>query len=226
MKTHQRETIRFIERLRPGRLLDAGSGTDALASALREKGFHVISMDLYETPGAKGAFVRADLNAPLPFCAGSFDYVLCSESMQYLENHAALMREFSRVLRPGGSAVISTPNVLNAASRLSFFQRGYFPAFKPIRTIDAGKGWDAIVYNPISLVDIIGLGGKNGLEVKDVAASRKKNSALFVYLMLKAIYLAGLFFERDKRKAALIRLLASREALLGDHIIVRLERMT
>lgn len=225
MKTHQEETLRFIQRLAPGKLLDAGSGTDALASVLREKGYGVISLDLYST-GKKGRFVKADLNRPIPFIDAAFDYLLCSESMQYLENHAALMREFARVVRPGGSVVISTPNVLNAASRLYFLQRGYFPSFKPVRTVDAAKGWDSIVYNPVTLVDIITLGGKCGLEVKEVAASRKKTSAMLLYPFLKLLYLTGLFFDKDKEKAALIRRLSSKEALTGDHIIIRLERVT
>lgn len=223
MKRHQADTIRFFDRLRPGRVLDAGSGTDELAAELRAKGFEVFSLDFYST-GARGRFVKADLNCPLPFAPASFDYVLCSESMQYLENHAALMREFAAALRPGGSVVISTPNVLNGASRLYFFQRGYFPFFKPVRTVDGAKGWDAVVYHPISLVDIIALGIKNRLAVKEVAAPHLKGAALVIYPFLKGLYLAGLIFERDKAKAAYIRLLASREALAGDHLIIRLER--
>lgn len=223
MKRHQADTVRFFNRLKPGRVLDAGSGSDVLAAALRPKGFEVFSLDLYST-GTRGRFVRADLNCALPFASAAFDYVLCSESMQYLENHAALMREFSRVLKTGGSAVISTPNVLNAASRLYFLQRGYFPFFKPVRTIDAAKGWDAVVYHPISLVDIIALGMKSRLEVKEVAATHLKGAAMALYPFLKCLYLAGLLFERDMAKAAFIRLLSSKEALAGDHLIIRLER--
>ncbi|OGQ56735.1 MAG: hypothetical protein A3J24_05655 [Deltaproteobacteria bacterium RIFCSPLOWO2_02_FULL_53_8] len=223
MKRHQADTIRFFDRLKKGRVLDAGSGSDVLATELRAMGFEVFSLDLYST-GLKGNFVKADLNCPLPFASGAFDYVLCSESMQYLENHAALLREFSRVLKTGGSAVISTPNVLNAASRCYFMQRGYFPFFKPVRTIDAAKGWDAIVYHPISLVDIIALGMKSRLEVKEVTSPHLKGAALAIYPFLKALYLIGLIFERDPAKATFIRVISSKEALAGDHLIIRLER--
>lgn len=224
MKRHQADTIRYFDRLAPGRVLDAGSGTDELAKELRAKGFTVFSLDLFAT-GTRGRFVKADLNRPLPFAPASFDYVLCSESMQYLENHALLMREFAAVVRPGGTVVISTPNILNAASRLYFFQRGYFPFFKPVRTVDETKGWDAVVYHPISLVDIIALGIKNRLAIKEVAAAHLKSSAMLIYPFLKGLYLAGLIFERDKAKAAYIRLLASKEALTGDHLIIRLEKV-
>ncbi|MBI5885252.1 MAG: class I SAM-dependent methyltransferase [Deltaproteobacteria bacterium] len=225
MKRHQADTIRFFDRLRPGRVLDAGSGTDELATKLRAKGFEVFSLDLYSI-GARGRFVKADLNQPLPFTPASFDYVLCSESMQYLENHASLMREFAAAVKPGGSVVISTPNILNGASRLYFLQRGYFPFFKPVRTVDGAKGWDAVVYHPISLVDIIALGIKNRLAIKEVATSHMKGAALIIYPFLKGLYLAGLIFEKDRAKAAYIKLLASKEALAGDHLIIRLERGT
>lgn len=223
MKDHQLAVVEFCKTLRPGRLLDAGSGSDALGQVLKER-FDVFSLDLYESPGMKGRFVRADLNANLPYADGAFDYVLCSESLQYLENHAGLFREFARVLKAGGELVISIPNVLSASSRLYFLQRGYFPSFKPVRTIDSKKGWDGIAYNPISFVDIIELSKRSGFELKKVLASRLKSSNLPLYPVLKALYSLGLAFEKNAQKAEFLKNLSSRDVLLGDHLIIRFGR--
>lgn len=225
MKNHQFAVLDFFRRLKQGRVLDAGSGGNAIAGRLSEMGFDVFSLDLYETPEIRGGrFVRADLNNGLPFTDGAFDYVLCSESLQYLENHAVLFREFGRVLKRGGSVVLSMPNLLNAASRLYFLQRGYFPSFKPIRTVDGGKAWDGIAYNPVSLVEVVELAKRNGLTFGRFEASRMKSSNYLLYPVLKALYSCGLLFEKHAEKAELLRRLSSREALLGDHLIIQLER--
>jgi SAM-dependent methyltransferase len=47
----------------------------------------------------------------LPFDDGSFDLVTCFEAFQYVEDPAAGVAELRRVLRPGGTALISVPFV-------------------------------------------------------------------------------------------------------------------
>lgn len=221
MKDHQLAVLNYFKGLRPGRLLDAGSGGESLGRILKEKGFDLVSIDLYTRPSLKEGFVKADLNDHLPFTDRVFDYILCSESLQYLENHARLFREFKRVLKKGGKVVLSIPNLLNASSRLYFLQRGYYPSFKPVRTVDGTKGWDCLAYNPISLVDILELAKKNDFSFKDLKASKMKSSPLYPFL--KVLYSLGLLFEGHKEKAELIRHLSSREVLLGDHLIIQIE---
>lgn len=225
MKEHHRAAAGLFSGLEPGTVLDAGShGSDA-GKALEERGFRVISLDLYEAPRVRnGRFVRSDMNGNLPFADGSFDYILCSEALQYLENHALLFREFKRALKKDGQVIISMPNILSAGSRLYLLQRGYYPHFKPYRTVDGNRGWDAAVYHPVSLVEVIMLMGRNGLELKEMKASRMKGSNFPAYIFLKALYAVGLLFERHAEKAGLLRLLSSREALLGDHLALRFAR--
>lgn len=221
MKKHQQAVIDLFSGLSPGRVLDAGSGGDSIGRVLKDKGFDVVSLDLYEAPFLKNSFVRADLNQGLPFRSGSFDYVLCSESLQYLENHSALFREFARVIKTNGSVVLSMPNLLNANSRLYFLQRGYYPHFKPVRTVVEKKKWDSIVYNAISLVEVMELMKRNGFELKYVKASRTKASCYHLYLLIRLVNRLGLFFEKHREKCILVKHLSSKETLLGDHLIIR-----
>lgn len=46
----------------------------------------------------------------LPFADGSFDYILLSEVVEHLEAPQLSIREASRVLRPGGRLLVTTPN--------------------------------------------------------------------------------------------------------------------
>lgn len=56
---------------------------------------------------------------PLPFADASFDRVVFSEVIEHLVySPLPVLREFHRVLRPGGRVVISTPNELYVKSRL------------------------------------------------------------------------------------------------------------
>ncbi|WP_439027879.1 class I SAM-dependent methyltransferase [Haloarchaeobius sp. DT45] len=57
-------------------------------------------------------YVVQDLNQnqKLPFEDNTFDAVLCTVSVQYLQYPTAVFREFARVLRPGGVLVVSFSN--------------------------------------------------------------------------------------------------------------------
>jgi SAM-dependent methyltransferase len=106
---------------RPGaRILDAGCGNGRHAVPLASAGYRVVGLDSSRTLLA--AARRAARGAPrprfvcgsytrLPFEPGSFDTVLClGTALGYLGDEAdrAALREFRRVLAPGGRLVIET----------------------------------------------------------------------------------------------------------------------
>ena len=98
------------------RWLDAGCGTGTLSRWLvHERGFSVVAIDgseqmLQRASQAKGLeYRRADVvDTHLPDC--SFDGVLCSSVLEYLSSVERALREFWRVLRPGGTLIASVPN--------------------------------------------------------------------------------------------------------------------
>jgi SAM-dependent methyltransferase len=55
--------------------------------------------------------VRCDLEAPLPFAAGTFHLALLSEVVEHVAALPTLLAEVRRVLRPGGAIVLTTPNL-------------------------------------------------------------------------------------------------------------------
>lgn len=60
----------------------------------------------------RATFQVADATAPLPFPAGSFDALLCIDSMNHFPDRAATLREWWRLLRKGGRAVFTDPVVV------------------------------------------------------------------------------------------------------------------
>jgi 2-polyprenyl-3-methyl-5-hydroxy-6-metoxy-1,4-benzoquinol methylase len=98
-------------------LLDAGCGTGWFSRAACERKSIVTSMDLGEHLLAKvkdkcdsTRVVGSILD--IPFGRDTFDYVVSSEVIEHIPDPYAALRELHRVLKPGGTLVLSTPNKL------------------------------------------------------------------------------------------------------------------
>ena len=220
MKPVHEKIYELLKNSEKGHVLDAACGKGAIGSALENRGFKVFYADRYDRPEDAKLFVNTDLNRFLPFKGKSFGIVVCSESLQYIENHNQIIGEFGRVLKEGGRLVVSFPNILSVSSRLFFLRRGYFPHFKPYKAGDSYKRWNFIAYNPVSFVEVFQIMKRNGFEVRTVTGSGMKTKGIWLYFVLKALYSIGLLFEKDKERAEMIKKLSSRELLLGDHVIV------
>lgn len=97
------------------RILDAGCGSGPLAAALSERG---AIMTGFDSSSAMIALARrrlgpgadlhlADLGEPLPFSDDSFDDVVSSLVLHYLQDWSAPLAELRRVLKPGGRLILS-----------------------------------------------------------------------------------------------------------------------
>jgi SAM-dependent methyltransferase len=101
----------------PARILDLGCGDGAAASlaAQRNPGHHLIGFDW--SAGALGRARRLGLTVvrsgvdPIPVASGSVDVVIMSELIEHLVDTDSALDEALRVLRPGGSLLLSTPNL-------------------------------------------------------------------------------------------------------------------
>src|SRR5204862_7644270 len=69
--------------------------------------------------GKRAVLAQGDAGA-LPFAAGAFDRVYCSEVLEHVVDPPAAVAEIARVLAPGGVAVLSVPNeaLINRAKTL------------------------------------------------------------------------------------------------------------
>jgi SAM-dependent methyltransferase len=109
-----------------GRALDLGAGSGALAERLQAAGFRVTAADAVNYFELDTDFVLLDFNQPefdQRFTPG-FDAITSVEVIEHLENPFAFLRGIARLLSPNGVAIVSTPNVGNAAGRLRFFRSG------------------------------------------------------------------------------------------------------
>lgn len=100
----------LIEEHCKGDLLDCGCGNMPYYEMYRP---HVQSVTGVDWEGTHGenlyADKIADLNEGLPFDDGSFDSILVTDVIAHISKPDKLFREFGRVLRPGGTVLVTSP---------------------------------------------------------------------------------------------------------------------
>lgn len=111
-------------------VLDVGCASGYLAEALGKNGCVVsgIEYDLAEAEKARpflSELVVADLNAVSladKFAPASFDAIVFGDVLEHLLDPLAVLKSSLGLLAPGGTIVISIPNVAHGAVRLSLLQ--------------------------------------------------------------------------------------------------------
>jgi SAM-dependent methyltransferase len=106
-----------------GSVLDLGCGTGELARAAANTGLRVIACDISpemlrraeaNDPASAVDWVRLDLGwRTLPFEPGTFDAIVASSVLEYVDDPATVLAECARVLRAGGVLLCTVPNVTN-----------------------------------------------------------------------------------------------------------------
>jgi len=66
------------------------------------------------------ACVAGDLEAALPFPDATFDYVLFVEGIEHIPDRHHALAQVRRVLKPKGTLLLTTPNLLSVRARLAF----------------------------------------------------------------------------------------------------------
>jgi SAM-dependent methyltransferase len=94
-------------------ILDAGCGTGAMSIRLKQWG-RVVSADF--SPLALQFSRRRGLNhllcadaMRLPFEVGTFDTIVSMDVLEHIPDDALALREFYRVLKPGGRVILTVP---------------------------------------------------------------------------------------------------------------------
>ncbi len=109
----------LMEGVRPGdRVLDVGCGDGYFTAVLAEIGARPVGADVAEAAlerarerHAEGDYVRILPHGPWPFGDAAFDVVWAGEVLEHVADTERWLNEARRVLRPGGTLLITTPNV-------------------------------------------------------------------------------------------------------------------
>jgi 2-polyprenyl-3-methyl-5-hydroxy-6-metoxy-1,4-benzoquinol methylase len=111
-----------LSRLTPGRLLDVGCGDGRFLKHMRDLGWTVQGVET-DPQSAKLAVEAFGLSVHLGtlesarFLSDHFDSVTMSHVIEHAHDPIALLAECRRILRPGGTLVIVTPNIQSMGHR-------------------------------------------------------------------------------------------------------------
>jgi len=129
-KLMQRELKRYkkdsricavVKNVEGDRVLDVGCHVGILSRFLAEQGKEVIAIDILESVietakifnQVKGVIYKQGDIFDLKFKENEFDSILFLETIEHVNNPSNFLQEYFRILKPGGSLIISTPNALS-----------------------------------------------------------------------------------------------------------------
>src|ERR1700676_2318216 len=225
------ETVaRILDPFPRGKLLDVPAGEGALSARLSGAGFQVQACDLYpEIFMARNIEVRrGDLSGTLPYADAEFQYITCLEGLEHIENPHQAIREFARLLAPGGHLVISVPNILNIEERVKWLLNGYTSHFKPISQEHlrmrheqwAEKEEVVLHINPIAYTELRYILEKYGFTLAGAYRDKPKPNLWLYWPLVTVIrFLAWMTPERKRRERWTTEL-ASDAVLLGGNTLV------
>jgi 2-polyprenyl-3-methyl-5-hydroxy-6-metoxy-1,4-benzoquinol methylase len=119
----------------PAQIMDVGCGWGINIKALEEAGYAVSGLDIsrqilecIDEPPRR--LFEADLNQALPPDVGVNDAVLALDVIEHLDDDQNATRQFARLLRPGGIAVVSVParpDLFSEFDQIQGHRRRYVP---------------------------------------------------------------------------------------------------
>jgi len=112
------------------RAIDVGCGSGFYTELCRQCGNAVTGVDLTSQVQAVHArsldVCQGSVEGSLPFATGCFTLALCIEVVEHLLQPDLMLAEIYRVLQPGGTLILSTPNYSYWVWRLRYLV-GYLP---------------------------------------------------------------------------------------------------
>jgi len=237
--------------MRSRTVVDIPAGKGRMTIFLQSLGAEVTALDLFTHGTVVGdvTIKQADLMEPLPVPDNSIDYVLFQEGIEHLPDQLICFGEFSRILKPEGKLLVTTPNFSSFRSRLSFLfvennSLRHFPAneIDGVVVTDAGK----MCFHHLFLIGIQKLrvlAKLKGLKIKKVHPSGLSGTSLLVFILCYPIHVLFniLVYYKTRRKwtkkfrhipmeyygvlREILQLNLNVFVLLGNHLFVEFEKI-
>jgi SAM-dependent methyltransferase len=183
------------------RVCDVGAGNGYFSQALGERlggrgldpGVHLAACDVVpeEFRYAPVRCTPIGADGRLPYDDASFDAVVSIEVVEHVENQFAFLREVARIAKPGARIVVTTPNTLNANSRLRSLAQGFPLLFDPLPLADGNVRHLSGHIHPISPYFLAVAALRAGLVEPRFHPDRTKTSAVIQTALLAPVLWLG-----------------------------------
>lgn len=229
------KVIEIMNKEEKGKVLDIGCGNGDYSFRLKNLGFEVVALDIDEERFKykdEIEFCKCDITKGLPFSDNYFDYIIFLEVIEHLRNPYFVVGEISRILKPKGILILSTPNILNLKSRLRFLFEGSWEYFRE-PPLDQLKTQRKKFFNihtfSYRIHELEFLLYNCGFLIEDVFTSEFEFSPLFIFLPFirlqmylkrrRSIKKRGIDYTRIHRA------ILSKELLFGKHLILKAKKI-
>ncbi|MFT5441996.1 MAG: SAM-dependent methyltransferase [Myxococcota bacterium] len=114
---HRAPYVYALDFAQGGRVLDLGCGSGYGTAELADSLPRIVALDRIQPDSKNGRnnidWVRADLRGN-PLATASFHLIVSFQVIEHLEDPHVYLESISRLLAPGGTAIITTPNLLTS----------------------------------------------------------------------------------------------------------------
>src|SRR5207248_1308246 len=156
----------------------------------------------------------------------SFDAVLSIEGIEHLEDRFAYLREICRVLKPQGTLILTTPNIVGVRSRVRFLGSGFYHRdTRPLRESERNNPFHHIALT--TFADLRYALHRSGLRLTAVSHTHVKPvSYLYAWLVPWMWVYTAVAFRKEKdveqRRAnhEVRSALFSRSVLFGENLLL------
>lgn len=138
--------------------------------------------------------IRANIQEGLPLEDKSAEGLICQEGIEHFSDQFGALREFNRILKPGGLLLITTPNYSNLRARLSYLlsESERFNTMMPPNELDSiwmsrEEITDEIYFGHIFLIGVQKLrvlARLSGFKIAKVYFTKAKSTSLLLFPFL------------------------------------------
>jgi len=195
-------------------VIDFPAGNGVTTGILKEIGANPIAMDLFpEYFKIEGMqCIRANIRDGLPVKDHTADALICQEGIEHFSDQFGAIKEFNRVLKPGGTLLITTPNYSNLRSKVSYLlsESERFNSIMPPNELDSiwmssQEITNEVYFGHIFLIGIQKLrvlAKLTGFKLKKYHFTRFKSTSTFLFPLLYPFILISnwITYKKNFRK--------------------------
>jgi 2-polyprenyl-3-methyl-5-hydroxy-6-metoxy-1,4-benzoquinol methylase len=165
------------------KVLNVGCGRKNQSAFLQVLGFDAYGVDFdIDVDTDKIKFHDLNTQENLPFDV-AFDCVICQEIIEHIENPWLLFRKVKKVLKAGGTLIVTTPNMSSNNSKRIFVGNnvGFFAYFDPENLwqhINPIPYWEMVHIATFNGFELAGLSGNNEFHERFVARGVRQERGL------------------------------------------------
>lgn len=225
-------------------VIDLSAGSGYIINEFHRAGAHVQLFDLFpeQNTFCPEPCKKIDLQKELPLAPQSTDFVILAETIEHLPNQALLFAEVSRLLKPGGTFLLTTPNSSSLRSRFSQFlmESEHYATSAPteVNAFTRWPGRDDGYYSKLFISGFLRLrtlAALHDLRINRVYPSPRSSTSWLLMIFFPFIYyfsrrnLTRGLQEHPEQQATyrdIFKYSTSLDMLLGKHLLVEFTRLT